>query len=487
MDSDSGLMLHQLESPTELAEGRTLSASIVHRTQHEFTFAGRPIPVYDGGTGRWGGVVLSAPPAVQIKCLYMQDATSSQIAGGCATNRGWCDEAYANAPLDKACEHAPDDDCQCCTAGLCGGGTLKPWRGSHLKQFLALYARYGGQEGRTIFPGHNEVVIEGGDTWEQSLPQAIEAFYYETRFEGAEAIARSLRDAFVTRHKLSAEAVPLLVLDRTDWDVPFSLAAAPPPPPTSPPPVTATDLATALNARFHRVPLRPDLSWASLADAGILLHVFDSWEDHAKPWHVADLNGPSISASLIFGAQRVPNEPIPIFANDEDRAGLIFRPGHTPVECAKAGDSAGKCDLGSWCPSLPPSSYPADPSGVAAWRTRMDTLAVEVDSIHVSLDGCGRAWRPADISAYLERTTAVQLHFQHLSYNEWIVGPPTAWEAALPELVEAFFVSANVKPELLARTQAWHQQFAAEYPEHAVPLVVLDAAYWEAPFGAAAS
>ena len=160
-----------------------------------------------------------------------------------------------------------------------------------------------------------------------------------------------------------------------------------------------------------------------------------------------------LSASLIFGAQQVPNEPIPIFANDEDRAGLIFRPGHTPVECAKAGDSAGKCDLGSWCPSLPPSSYPTDPSGVAAWRNRMDTLAVEVDSIHVSLDGCGRAWRPADISAYLERTTAVQLHFQHLSYNEWIVGPPTAWEAALPELVEAFFVSANVKPELLARTR----------------------------------
>ena len=82
-----------------------------------------------------------------------------------------------------------------------------------------------GRRDGTIFPGHNEVVIEGGDTWEGSLPQAIEAFYYETRFEGAEAIARSLRDAFVTRHRLSAEAVPLLVLDRTDWDMPFSLAA----------------------------------------------------------------------------------------------------------------------------------------------------------------------------------------------------------------------------------------------------------------------
>ena len=107
MDSDSGLMLHQLESPTELAEGRTLSASIVHRTQHEFTFAGRPIPVYDGGTGRWGGVVLAAPPAVQIE-MPLHAGCDLVANRGCATNRGWCDEAYADAPLDQPCHDAPD-------------------------------------------------------------------------------------------------------------------------------------------------------------------------------------------------------------------------------------------------------------------------------------------------------------------------------------------------------------------------------------------
>ena len=49
-------------------------------------------------------------------------------------------------------------------------------------------------------------------------------------------------------------------------------------------------------------------------------------------------------------------------------------------------------------------------------------------------------------------------------------------------LVEAFFVSANVKPELLARTQAWHQQFAAGTLNMRCHSWCWTP-YWEAPFG----
>jgi hypothetical protein len=43
-----------------------------------------------------------------------------------------------------------------------------------------------------------------------------------------------------------------------------------------------TQLVDQLNARFHRSPFGPDL-WAAsgaLAEAGLLIHSFDGWEDH---------------------------------------------------------------------------------------------------------------------------------------------------------------------------------------------------------------
>lgn len=91
-----------------------------------------------------------------------------------------------------------------------------------------------------------------------------------------------------------------------------------------------------------------------------------------------------------------------------------------------------------------------------------------------------------DIGAYLERLTAWQQRWAHLQYSEWIVGPPDAWEASLPDLVEAFVVSRAATPALLARTRAWHAAFLAAYPSlsEAVPLVLLDAANWTHPFSA---
>ena len=58
-----------------------------------------------------------------------------------------------------------------------------------------------------------------------------------------------------------------------------------PPPPPFPPFATYQRAADVLNERFRRSPLTAE--WKAdglLADAGLLVHIFDGWEDHAEPW-----------------------------------------------------------------------------------------------------------------------------------------------------------------------------------------------------------
>ena len=122
----------------------------------------------------------------------------------------------------------------------------------------------------------------------------------------------------------------------------------PPPPPSRPPPTPPTPppparLVTELNTRFRRTPFGEGVRWREdgmLADAGLLVHTFDGWEG-AHPWEPAD-NGPGateMSASLIFAAQHVDGQPLPLFgasATTAHLSGLIFKPHVTRILCAKA-------------------------------------------------------------------------------------------------------------------------------------------------------
>ena len=67
-----------------------------------------------------------------------------------------------------------------------------------------------------------------------------------------------------------------------------------------------------------------DAHWAAdgiLADAGVLLHAFDGWEDTFAKWRATG----DMSASLIYAANGYPGARIPHFQGQS--AGLIFRPG----------------------------------------------------------------------------------------------------------------------------------------------------------------
>ena len=138
----------------------------------------------------------------------------------------------------------------------------------------------------------------------------------------------------------------------------------------------------------------PDLRrWEMLGDAGLLVHIFDGWENHEQMWRTSG----DISTSLLHAGQHNPTagrQTMPIF---HAGAGFIFKPGSTPIACGKGGDSGapsarlslrfltptslrfltltagGHC--GGWCPHISPNEILDE-----SWR-----------HVRVNGDGCGVA------------------------------------------------------------------------------------------------
>ena len=188
-----------------------------------------------------------------------------------------------------------------------------------------------------------------------------------------------------------------------------------------------------------------------LADAGLLVHVFDDWEGASKPWEPKASRG-EIASSLIFAGQATAmgSHPIPLYpGKNGGSAGLIFRPGITKLECGKPVDSVGTCQVwGGWCKHsrihLP-------------WTEANDKMC---------------AWRVADFGPQLQRLTAYQekggLSDQ---YNEIIVSSKW-WLAHNPDMVEAIFGDRKA-----------HAAFLSEFglTEATHPFVWLDRGDWTNP------
>ena len=75
---------------------------------------------------------------------------------------------------------------------------------------------------------YNEAIIEGGASWNQALPGAVAAFFYDkTRKHeggkgGAPSFIRRKRDGFIGHWGLKEEDAPLLEFDRADFARPFT-------------------------------------------------------------------------------------------------------------------------------------------------------------------------------------------------------------------------------------------------------------------------
>ena len=227
----------------------------------------------------------------------------------------------------------------------------------------------------------------------------------------------------------------------------------------------------ALNRRFRRHPYSCD-GWATLADCAVLVHNWDAWEDHQSPWRAV---GQDQSCSLIHAGQHTPGRGpprlLPLYT--PAGAGVIFRPGATPILCAKGADSGGHCDVAptsqNWCPHVDPSEVVTEES---------------VRNYGFPGDGCRGQWRPADFGKYLERQATWQRRYGQLEHNE-IVIEGRQWDGALPGLIEAFFVSTRASDHDIAYTRDAYARFNAAWPQpvQMSPLLVrLDPAEWERPF-----
>ena len=332
--------------------------------------------------------------------------------------------------------------------------------------------------------GYNEVILDVWpmQDWEALLPHAIIAFFAQPLASAEEKRrALSARERYVASRQLLFSQIPLVLYDPRAARAPFSLwdgqGLSPPPPPRPPPPQpSATEVIKQLHSRFHRSP--DTAAWdasGALADAAVLVHVFDGWEQkNGQSWAAQG----SISCSLIYGSLRPRGHySIPTYsAWASGVQGVIFRPGPTTrILCGNAADSSvGKCKE-HWCPSVSLSQDSYDPT-----KTRGNDGPA----------GCYVSWKPQDFGVFLRRFTkynkAVKAAFSHrLDYNEIIVDGGH-WTDHLPDSIEAFFTSdeLGMKEEQEGLAIEQHRLFLQTYHLSAaqVPLLKLDPTNWDEPF-----
>lgn len=229
------------------------------------------------------------------------------------------------------------------------------------------------------------------------------------------------------------------------------------PAPVQPPPRTVSTRIGELNTRFHR-PLHMATGWEMLGNAGIMVHMFDYWEMGGQEWRPGRQQ--VMSESIVHYGQHTPglNHRMPLYEVIPNIAGgMILRPGFTPISCGSVDSCLGR----EWCESPKDGVHGDYGKPYGGWM------------------GC--MWRPADVGSWLEIQATWQRTHSDWERNEFIIDGP-AWENALPQLIDAIFITKG-KTERLARRV--HSNFLQQYPhltEVDVPLVVFNPDNWETPF-----
>tara|TARA_B110001452_G_scaffold65753_1_gene52601 strand:+ start:2067 stop:2711 length:645 start_codon:yes stop_codon:yes gene_type:complete len=212
--------------------------------------------------------------------------------------------------------------------------------------------------------------------------------------------------------------------------------------------------------RFRRDPFGDWPADGSLADAGVLIHCTDGYEDHHAWWRPPP-GMERISSSLVFAADEVPGFAIPLFTCK--KGGVVFRPRHTRLVCGNAGDSGGGCGAFS-CPRA------------------MDIGNLR--SYQAPGDGCnGGSWRPPDFGMYLRRMSLWHKLNSRLGYNEIIVDA-AHWRRTQPELVVETFFIVKGQEEGHGEVRAMHETFLRETGRSSTeaPLLMVDPDDWTEPF-----
>ena len=162
-----------------------MSASILFGAQ---VANGGALPTYQESTS---GLVMRAG-ATRLLC-------------GCGRDCG----AICKRAIGGSCSGAADDCTSCCRGPSdywCDGCGFKGPSLANLFERLAASSDY------------NEMVLDT-EYWRNHLPQAVEAFV------GTGPKARDAHRAFLSEYGLAEADVPLLQLDLSNWEAPFSLVS----------------------------------------------------------------------------------------------------------------------------------------------------------------------------------------------------------------------------------------------------------------------
>ena len=107
----------------------------------------------------------------------------------------------------------------CFSCGYC------MWEPGKLKGMLECFLKSAGAGGGQ-YSGYNELVMDA-DAWQDHMPQTIEAVFYPTHSEcdsSCRSKAETTHSKFLREFGVSSDDYPLLKLDVSDWNSPFSVA-----------------------------------------------------------------------------------------------------------------------------------------------------------------------------------------------------------------------------------------------------------------------
>ena len=222
-----GLEAHDRQKPWEMCivscmcqgsfiHGRISAMAIYRGLKERPDRIAIPLPF-----GNRGGLVLN-PEYTTLECLYGIDGATYHL-----------DDASKPGCTDKVCDpsHPMTHD------GLCGLSGYPPtaWLPRDLKLLLEMHAEHGAPYKAPAFhSGYNELILNSAK-FNQQLPQAILAFFYlkggagkvtDDLGYGIVIDAVATHQAFLDEYGLSEEQVPLLELDPSNWDQPFSVVTS---------------------------------------------------------------------------------------------------------------------------------------------------------------------------------------------------------------------------------------------------------------------
>ena len=234
----------------------------------------------------------------------------------------------------------------------------------------------------------------------------------------------------------------------------------PPPPPPPPPPPTLALLNSieSLNERWRRGAPADEL-----ADAGLVMRVFDGQELVETPWlpNQHSVVGDHFAASIVSRAHpdlfeggnlALRRSPGLVLGNDVQRR----------LSCLYPRDGGSN---GRQCGPLQAPTDACRPGCVSYWCGEN-----------------GRKWncvfRPTQLKLILELQDASlpKGHVKEYGYNEIVINtwPPDEWQALMPNLVEAVFVQALATDAEKQRARECHAAFMAQYPDSVTPFVTYD-------------